>query len=213
MDGLLIDSEPLWREAMIEIFNKVGVPMTWESAQQTMGLRTDEVIAYWYRKYPWEGKSQEEIKEEILQEVDRLAWEKGETLPGVHQTIAFFKEKKLPMALASSSPMQLITSFVKKMGIGAHLQILRSGMQEEYGKPHPSVFISTAKELGVHPDECLVFEDSFHGLVAAKAAKMLAVGVPEENMKGNPKFQIADVLLNSLEDFNEEVFNTLANQH
>ncbi|BDC99990.1 2-deoxyglucose-6-phosphatase [Persicobacter psychrovividus] len=209
MDGLLIDSEPLWREAMISIFNQLGVPMTWEMALQTMGLRMDEVIAYWQRKYPWRDRTIEEVNADILAEVDRLVWEKGGTMPGVEKTIAFFHKQGIPMALASSSPMSLITSFVKKMGIADDLTVMRSGMQEEYGKPHPSVFINTAKAMGVLPEECLVFEDSFYGLVAAKAAKMTAIGVPEAELKDQPRFQVADVLLDSLTDFSEEVFEQL----
>ena len=63
MDGLLIDSEPLWQEAEIEVLNKVGVPLTVEMTKQTMGLRTDEVINYWHRKYPWETPSQQDISQ------------------------------------------------------------------------------------------------------------------------------------------------------
>ena len=55
MDGLLIDSEPLWRRAEIEVFESVGLRLTEEDCEQTTGLRTDEIVGYWYDRRPWAG--------------------------------------------------------------------------------------------------------------------------------------------------------------
>ena len=209
MDGVLIDSEPFWKIAMRNVFKTVGLEMNFDKARQTMGMRIDEAVAHWYAKEPWKGKSQEQVLGEILEEVDRLVHEKGETLPGVHETLDFLESKNLKIALASSSPMGLIKSFVGKMGIESRMEVLRSGEHEEYGKPHPAVFQSTARDLGVAPKECFVIEDSVNGVIAGKAAGMKVVAIPDPENYDDPRFSIADLTLRSMSDFDENTFQKL----
>jgi len=80
MDGLLIDSEPLWQKAEILVFNKVGVPLANAMAAQTTGLRIDEVVAYWHRQYPWDSPSQQNVHEEIDETLGGLVQRTGRTL-------------------------------------------------------------------------------------------------------------------------------------
>ncbi|BDD03120.1 hexitol phosphatase HxpB [Aureibacter tunicatorum] len=209
MDGLLIDSEPYWKMAMINVFASVGLEMNKEKAQLTMGLRSVDVVDYWYRKEPWESKTKEIVLQEILEEVKKLVLRDGETMPGVHDAIAFFKSQGIKMALASSSPKDVIHSFVEKMGILDDLEYLRSGDQEEFGKPHPGVFINTAKEMGWNPSECLVFEDSVNGVIAGKAALMKVVAIPEPDSFSDPRFSIADMKISSLGHFDNDMFQRI----
>jgi len=65
MDGLLIDSEPLWQEAEIELFKSVGIELTPDLCRQTTGLGINDAIKYWYEKYPWQDVDIEELKSEI----------------------------------------------------------------------------------------------------------------------------------------------------
>ncbi|MDO8570332.1 MAG: HAD hydrolase-like protein [Candidatus Daviesbacteria bacterium] len=115
MDGLLINSEPFWEEAEIEIFNKIGVPVTLKGTLNTMGLRIDEVVEYWYTKYPWTGPSKTQIEKEIVNKVIELVNRKGEALPGVFEILKYFWDQKIPMAIASSSQMIIINAVVKKL--------------------------------------------------------------------------------------------------
>ena len=105
MDGLLIDSEPIWRSAEIRSFDKVGLHLTPETCKQTMGLRIDEVIEYWFGKYPWEGMTKEEMCKDILDEFLKDIAQDAQPMEGVLDTLAFFKEKDVKIGLASSSPM------------------------------------------------------------------------------------------------------------
>ncbi|MEH0154173.1 hexitol phosphatase HxpB [Limibacter armeniacum] len=207
MDGLLIDSEPYWREALINVMKGVGIELTPERARLTMGLRTEEIVEYWYQVEPWAHKATGEVAEEIVTESLRLILEKAAVMPGVHELINFVKQEGLRLGLASSSPMNMIKAIVPKIGIENELEVLRSGDQEKLAKPHPDVFIHAAEELGLRPNECLVFEDSFNGLLAAKAAKMKAVVVPEDY--DDPRFVIADLKLRSLEEFTAIHFEEL----
>lgn len=210
MDGLLINSEPIWREAEKKVFATVGITLTDEMCFQTVGLRIDEVVEYWFRKFPWTGKSGEKVKEEVITEVISLVKQKGEALPGVYEVLDFFKRKNLPMAIASASPLTIISEVVKKLNIAAYFTIIHSAENEEYGKPHPAVYITTAKMMKAKPYECLVFEDSFNGVVAARAARMQVIAVPEDIHYGEPHFAAAHLVLKSMADFNETVLQAIS---
>jgi len=207
MDGLLIDSEPLWQEAEIKVFSTVGVPLTMDMTTQTTGLRTDEVVGYWHKRYPWEAPTQQEVSKQIDETVIALIREKGMPMPGVNEAFSICEKAHLPIAIASSSPMLLISTVLEKFGLSDKVKIIHSAHDEAYGKPHPAVYISTADELGVHPDHCLTFEDSANGVLAAKAAKMKCIAIPEPALRGDKRFGIADMILHSLHDFNSEMLN------
>src|SRR5687767_5429096 len=101
MDGLLIDSEPLWRESMKEVFATVGVDMSVEQAAFTTGLRTPEVVAYWHNVYKWNGKSQEQVTAEIIDDVIARIKQHGEAMEGLEYILDFFLKKGFKTGLAS----------------------------------------------------------------------------------------------------------------
>lgn len=204
MDGLLIDSEPVWREAEKEIFSLVGITLTDEMCFQTVGLRIDEVVKHWKNKFPWDNFSEDEIEQRIIFRVIELVNQKCKVLPGVYESIAFFKTKNLPLAIASASAVPIIEAVVEKLGIKNEFKVIHSAQHELFGKPHPAVYLSAAKFLDVHPSSCLVFEDSFNGVIAAKAARMKVVAVPEDIHYGESRFFAADHIMKSLLEVNEE---------
>ncbi len=205
MDGVLIDSEPLWRQAEIETFAKVGLSFSNEMCMQTMGMRTSEVIDYWYKLTPWKGKSVKKVEAELLQRVTQLIIEKGNAMIGVGFALNYFKEKGFKIALASSSPMRLIEAVINKLLIKESFEVINSAEFLIFGKPHPEIFIKTAQDLGVHADECLVIEDSFNGVLAAKSAMMKVIAIPDDENVNDNRFVIADHILNDLEQIKEIV--------
>ena len=209
MDGLIINSEPLWQEAEISVFKSVNISLTGEDCMKVMGMRTDEVVDYWFRKFPWEGPSEAEITSEIIRELIRLVKEKGIMMDGVKESLAFVKSKGLRTAMASSSSYNIINTVLEKFGLMKEFEVIYSAREEEYGKPHPAVYISAAKRLNVAPVECLAIEDSLNGVLAAKAAKMKCIAVPYEGVKHDRRFAIADVRLDSLIQINSDLWGTV----
>lgn len=201
MDGLLIDSEPLWRKAEKEIFGQVGMLLVDEMCFETVGLRIDEVVAHWYERYPWDNMTQKEVELAIVDRMAELIAEEGQPLEGVFELLDLFENQGLKLAVASSSNLRLIEAVLNKFEIYNRFEIVHSAEFEDYGKPHPSVFITTAKQLNVAPTKCLVFEDSIGGMTAAKAARMTCVVVPEDIHRGRMQFGLAELQLNSLADF------------
>jgi sugar-phosphatase len=209
MDGVLIDSEPLWHEAEIETFATVGVHLTHEMCIETIGVPVNEIVANRFKQKPWNGKSPEQVCNEILNSVERLILERAVLLDGVMKIIEFFKSHRIPIALASSTRMRLINTVVQKFNLKDAFMVIHSAEQEEYGKPHPSVFLTTAKKLHTDPTQCLIFEDSFNGLIAAKAARMKIVVLPMTAQWNESRFDIADLKLKSLAEFSEVYWNRL----
>ena len=201
MDGVLIDSEPLWRRAEQEVFGKVGIALTKEMCIGTMGLRLDEVVAYWYGRFPWTGKSLRQVEEEVLSEMYRLIADEGKPLPGVHETLGAVRDSGVDLAIASSSPFGLIEAVVDKLEIRDYFIVMCSADEDEFGKPDPAVYLRTADRLAVDPRACLVFEDSFLGVRAAKAAGMTVVAVPAADQYDDPRFHEADFKVPSLGEF------------
>ncbi len=117
------------------------------------------------------------------------------------QILKFLSTKTTNIAIASSSEYSIIQEVVERLDIEKYFPIIHSAEEEQYGKPHPAVYLSACKKIGVIPEECITFEDSLNGVISAKSAKITCIAVPEDVNKGNPKFAIADIILDSLEDF------------
>ena len=209
MDGVLLDSEPFWHEAEIEVFATVHLTLTREQCMETMGVPVDEVVAYRFSQHPWTNKSQHQVEKEIFDGVIRRVCAHGVLMDGISRALEFFQSRQLPLALASSSPISMIEIVLKKIGLQNVFSVIHSAEHEDYGKPHPAVFLSTANKLGIAPVKCLVIEDSFNGLIAAKAARMKTLVVPMKEQQSETRFDISDLKLTSLAKFSEKHWQQL----
>lgn len=209
MDGVLLDSEPFWREAEKKVFAKVGITMTDAMCRETMGIRINEAVEYWYRKRPWTGLTQDAVAKEIVETVRQRIAERGALMHGAAAMIQFFRKRSLKMAVASSSAFCLIHTAVDTLGIRKYFDAIHSAEHERYGKPHPVVYLTAAERLSADPLRCLAVEDSLNGVIAAKAARMKVVAVPDAEHQTDTRFAIADILLPSLAAFDETHWNHL----
>ena len=130
-------------------------------------------------------------------------------MEGVRYILDYFQRKGVKLGVASSSPMGMIETVLKHFGLYSSFRGIYSAEFETHGKPHPAVYLSCARELGSNPVHCLAFEDSINGMVAAKAARMKVVAVPEHHNQTNPRYVLADLQLERLSEFREEHFEQL----
>jgi HAD superfamily hydrolase (TIGR01509 family) len=209
MDGLLVDSEPLWVRAEIEVFGEVGVLLREEDCALTKGLRTDDVIAYWHTRRPWDKRSPAEVEARLIARVAALVLAEGRALPGVAHAISVAREGGRRLALASSSPRVIIAATLERLGLADTFDVVQSAETEALGKPHPGIFLTTASLLGVPAVECLVLEDSLTGVIAAKAARMACIAVPFDHPEHDVRFAIADGVIGSLGDVTPDLLATL----
>lgn len=200
MDGVLINSEPFWKQAEIRVFESVGIDFLAVGGEQTVGLRIDEVVGFWHAKYPWKNKSKAAIVKEIMDEMVAIITSKGEPLSGVNEILLKLKENNIKIGLASSSYGVLIDATLSRLNIGQYFDYTLSAENLAYGKPHPEVYLNVAEQLKHSPSECLVIEDSLNGILAAKAAKMQVAAIPDGTHSPEPKIIIADQQLKSLDE-------------
>lgn len=204
MDGLIIDSEPLWRKAEIQAFKDIGFQFTEEMCIQTMGMRIDEVVHYWWKKLKWEKPSENNVVDNIQSKMIDLIQKDGALLPGVLDALKLLKEKKIPIALASSSAMILIKAVVESLEIKDYFNVIHSAEKEPAGKPDPAVFLTAARMLEIEPKKCLVLEDSKAGMEAGLNANMKTIVIPEFGTSPNWVMK-ANKKLNSMKEFNIEL--------
>jgi mannitol-1-/sugar-/sorbitol-6-/2-deoxyglucose-6-phosphatase len=209
MDGVLIDSEPLWKEAEIHVFRNLGIELTSDLCLETLGMRTDKVVEHWYGKYPWKGPGLKQVSDDIEQTVKELILRKGTPMEGYREAIEFFLNRGIRTGLASSSTMELIEAVLHKLGVKEMFSVIHSAEHEPEGKPHPAVYLSTAKKMGVRPELCLAIEDSLNGLNSARAAGMKTIVMPAPENRENQGFQKADLLIHGLGEINDKLLETL----
>ena len=92
MDGLIINSEPLWKIAEIESFKEIGFDFTAEMCALTKGMRIDEVVNFWWKKLKWHNYSQKEVVNSIEQKMIHLIKSKGNLLPGVLNSLKILND-------------------------------------------------------------------------------------------------------------------------
>ena len=200
MDGVIIDSEHLWRQVMIKSFTKIGIPFTEDHCRITTGMRFKDVITYWFNKYAITTIDAKEFDAMVINELADHIKNNGKPMEGVFEALHFFKSNKYKIALGTSSDIKLMNTVVDALNIRDFFDVLCSAELLPYGKPHPEVFLNCAIRLNIANNQCLVIEDSVNGVIAGKAAQMKVVAIPEHENKDNPKFAIADYKIDSLLD-------------
>lgn len=198
MDGVLINSEPLWRKAMIQSFEEIGIPFTDDDCRLTTGMRFIEVAKFWMHRFNKHEVSINEFNDRVLSRLENLIENEGAPMPGVLESLAYYREKGYKIALGTSSAHRLVDAVLNKLNIRNYFQVICSAEYMEYGKPHPQIFLECASQLEIMPGFCMVIEDSVNGIIAAKAAQMKAIAIPDEENLHNPKFAIADLVIPSL---------------
>lgn len=209
MDGLLLDSEDFWQQAEYNTFAALGVPLTLADTQKTVGWRCDYVVDFWYQQSPWSGPSQGEVADQIIAQVIALIRAHGVLLPGARQALQLCQQLQLPVALATSSNHTMMLAALEHFELLPYFQATCSAQYLPYAKPHPQVYLNAAAALGIAPEHCLALEDSVTGVIAAKAARMRCIAVPDAQHRQDPRYSIADRVLHSLMELNQQVLRDL----
>lgn len=202
MDGVLIDSEPLWHQAEQQILGGLGIDFNKPPLLQSTGLTTASVIAHWYQHQPWPELSPAQVHQNIIDFVANGIASHGEPKAGLIALLHQLKQRQLPIAVATNSPKVLLETTLERLNIAECFQARCHIELVTHGKPAPDIYLLAAQKLGVAPEHCLVFEDSFAGVTAAKAAGMTVIAIPAEHEWENEKFSIADYKIRHYSDIN-----------
>jgi HAD superfamily hydrolase (TIGR01509 family) len=204
MDGVLVDSEPLWHEAEIAVLAPLGVPLTPALCRQTTGVRVDGVVRHWRQRHPW-GPDPDDatVVARIVDGVVERVRARAEPMRGARAALQ--AASSLPLGLASSSPQRIIDAVLDRLGVrGLFAKAQGTVQSAEHlprGKPDPLVYLRACAALGVDPRRAVAVEDSSSGLRAAHAAGMIVVAVPDPAADVPDALPLAEVVLPSLEAF------------
>ena len=212
MDGLLIDTEPIWRAATFSVLAALGVRLSDDDLLSTTGQPIEDLIPRWRRRAGSDGRRAQpgdaEVADLITDQVVAHVTAEGQPMPGVADAVALCTRLGLSLAIASSSPPLLIDAVCDRLGLGG-IQVRCSAADEANGKPAPDVYLAAARRLGVAPASCVAIEDSPNGIAAAKAAGMRCVAVPDPLLAADPGYHQADLVLSSLSMLDEQALRLL----
>lgn len=196
MDGVIIDSEPIWRNAQIQVLANQNISITAQDCiKYTMGKRIDDVALTWCELFDL-SVDPKVIENEIISSVVTLIGLEGEPKEGLYELLDFLVANNFKIGLGTSSSVPIIDAVFDKLKIRQYFKVVCSADTEEYGKPHPAVYLTVAKKLESKPQDCIVLEDSVTGMIAAKSAVMKTIVIPEN--KNDPRFSLADVIFDSM---------------
>lgn len=200
MDGLLIDSEPLWERAELDIFATLGGDVSRRNElPDTVGLRIDQVVRMWYETCPWNGPDQAEVTQRVIARALTLVEQQRPLLPGVEHALQLCRDNGLKIGLASASPLFMLKRVLELFNLRDYFDVIASAESLPWSKPHPQVYHDAAAKLGIDPLNCVTLEDSLNGMIATKAARMRSIVIPASAAREDPRWSLADVQLASLE--------------
>lgn len=200
LDGLLVDSEPVWFQVRTKMFKRFGKTWTNDDQKALMGRNTVAWIDYVEQKL--EGRlSRDEIVRETLDGMTE-SYRSGSVrvMPGAQKALNYCGKHKV-LGLASGSPRVLIDAALESNGWKGLFIELMSSDEVANGKPSPDVYLEVMRRLKVKPGESAVIEDSGSGILAGKAAGAKVIAVPNEHLMPAPEaLAKADFVIDSLNE-------------
>jgi beta-phosphoglucomutase family hydrolase len=200
MDGVIVDSEPFHWEVNKSLFSALGINVSEEYYRRFIGVSNTTM---WTELKQTFGLALPVNELTDMQERGNIVFMRTNPVlpvPGVLDFINKLRKAQLPLALASSSPYSMIDIVLSSLRLTESFKVIVSGEDFKNGKPAPDIFLKTAMLLELTPQECLVIEDSMHGVHAAKAANMKCIGFANKNSGGQDLRQ-ADVVISDFSTF------------
>lgn len=202
MDGLMVNSEDLWEETERKYFASKGFEYDRAFDRLLMGRKKEESAAVIKERLGLED-SIEEIIEERYRLLRNLCDERLELMPGLMPLLESFEERRVPLGMASSSPLEQIHFVLDRFDIRRRFSHIVSGDMVPRGKPAPDIYLLTADRLGKGPEACLALEDTINGVRAAKGAGMICLAVPDRRQR-SLDFSMADGVFSSLAELDAD---------
>jgi HAD superfamily hydrolase (TIGR01509 family) len=201
MDGLMYDSERLAREAYRTIEVRHGFELPDSLLDSVMGFVCSEVKRRLQEYFDAEGISADarDIYRERNDLIMEMVYENGvPEKPGLRELIEYAHSADKKLAVASAASPGRVDVFLKKSGLSESFDVVVNGGDVRNGKPDPEIFLTAADRLGLAPEECLVLEDSNNGVLAAAAAGIPVIVIPDRTEPSGEAQRLAAAVLPSL---------------
>lgn len=207
MDGVMIDSEPLWEKTERILLARRSIDYSPDYRDKIVGLNQRDSGRLLVETFDLDETVDDIINERIS--ILTSIYEKElELIPALVPLLEQLARKGYRLAVASSSPLRVVTFVLDMFSLHNHFLTVVSGDSVGNGKPHPDIYLHTAEMLGVVPAECVAIEDSINGLRSAKGAGMYCIAIPDKRLTPD-QFKSADVILDSLRELTPETIKSL----
>jgi len=204
LDGLLLDSESAWDGGRKALVAEHGLEWPEGATEAMLGMSAPEWSAYVNKKLgvPLEPPA---ISDRVVAHVLEIYEQRLPLLPGAEEAVARIAER-WPLGLASSSNKEVIDQVMRTSGWGDVFRTWVSSEEVDRGKPAPDVFLEAARRLGVDPANAAGIEDSHNGILAARAAGLRVIAIPNHEFPpGEDALAAADAVLRSLDELTPRV--------
>ena len=204
LDGTLVDSMWMWRQIDIEFLGERGIALPEDLQQKIEGMSFRETAVYMQERFQLK-----ETVEELMDIWNKMAFEKYKNeVPlkrGIQKFLEHLKACQIKMGIATSNSPLLVETVLKAQGIFEYFDSIHTANEVEKGKPAPDIYLLVAKDLGVEPEKCLIFEDIVQGIMAGKNAGMTTCAVYDDYSKNDDanKRATADYYI---EDYEQIIF-------
>jgi HAD superfamily hydrolase (TIGR01509 family) len=184
LDGVLVDSEPVWEEVRRQLVAEHGGHWAPDAQRRLMGMSTPEWARYLSQDLG-AGLSPDQVAELVIDRMADRYRERLPLLPDAREAVRRLAGR-WPLGLASSAPSRLIDTVLAASGLRSSFAVVMSTEQVPHGKPAPDIYLSVAAELGFRPPACAAVEDSSNGLRSAAAAGLQVIAVPQPEYPPDP---------------------------
>jgi HAD superfamily hydrolase (TIGR01509 family) len=208
MDGVLVDTEPVYFGISKRFFSNIGIRISDEELSGFVGISAKEMWGTLCVKYNLEQPVDELIRREKEEQYHEFSTMPTLTpIEGIPALLEAMRGLRVSLSIASSSPRKIIDLILEKTNLTSFFSAIVSGEEVDKGKPHPNIFLLSSIRLEVEPVDCLVIEDSPHGIAGAKAAGMKCIGFQNLN-SGNQDLSHADLVI---KDFSQSSIEKMLN--
>jgi len=202
MDGVIIDSEPLHFESDRMTMKFYEKEITDEELNNYVGVSNPVMWGELRDKYKLMASVEELLEKQFCYKKHLIGNKKLEPIMGIRKLLEDLRSSGIRIGLASSSSREFIELILSNLEVEEYFDVIISGEDVQKSKPAPDIFLKAAAGLNIEPINCLVIEDSSHGVKAARLANMKCIGFSNPN-SGNQNLSLADTIVCSIEEIND----------
>ncbi len=205
MDGVLVDSEPTHKRIEQQLYQQVGLHISYQEHMSMVGMSSQNTWAMLKKKYGFMPSVSEMVKRKkdtyrnILANTNEIPLVEG--VKPVLQKLA----QKYTLSVASSSSLENITIVLEKYALKKYFSKQTSGQEVPYSKPKPDIFLLASERISTPPKNCLVIEDAANGVKAAKSAGMWCIGFQNPN-SGTQDLSLADKIVHHYQELEQAIY-------
>ena len=198
LDGVLADSEPWWNQIDAQLLAEHGINYRGEYHRNVLGVSYRLAVDFYKNAFHIPASVEELMRRRGEIAIDFFATRVG-LFPSAKTTLEQLRKMSLQLGVATSSVSASARPFLERTGIRSFFEVVLTGDEVQRGKPDPDIYLEIAKRLGMPAETCLVIEDAFAGVAAAKAAKMRVAAIPDTRFVDPREYEKeADYVMGSL---------------